>query len=62
MQHDIEATVESESNVRVSVSKFDADVWLHLAGRGFTAYTVLNVDQATVIRDGLTAIIEGAKK
>jgi hypothetical protein len=62
MKIDIETKVQVSSDVRVTVSNFDDGVWLHIQGRGFTGYTVLTIDQAVAMRDGLTAIIEGAKK
>ena len=59
---DIETQVSTEDGKKVSVSSFDDGAWIHICGTGFTAYSVLTIDQAIALRDGLNAIIEGAKK
>ena len=59
---DIETQVTTDDGKKVSVSSFDDGAWLHMCGMGFTAYSVLTIDQAIALRDGLTAIIEGAQQ
>ena len=59
---DIETQVTTDDGAKVTVSNFDDGAWLHFCGRSFTAFSVLTIDQATALRDGLTAIIEGAQQ
>jgi hypothetical protein len=59
---DIETEVSTDKGIKVSVSSFDDGAWLHMCGVNFTAYSVLTIDQAIALRDGLTAIIEGAEQ
>jgi hypothetical protein len=57
MKAEIETTIYTKENVRVSVSDHDDGVWLHLGLRHGTAYAVLNHEEAERLMAGLQAIL-----
>jgi hypothetical protein len=57
MNTEIETIIKCEEGVRVSVSDFDENVWLHLSMRHGTAHAVLNRAEAELLVAGLQAIL-----
>ena len=57
--NDIETTIYTEDNVRISVDEWDGGgVWLGLQGRGASMHAVLTRDEAAMMLKGLQAILE----
>ena len=54
---EIETIIHTEDGVRVSVSNYDENVWLHLGLRHGTSYAVLNREEAERLLVGLQAVL-----
>ena len=57
MNTEIETIIHCEQGVRVSVSDFDENVWLHLSMRNGTSHAVLSRSEAELLVAGLQAIL-----
>jgi len=58
---EIETIVHTESNIRISVSQFDEDVWLSLQGRDANMHTVLTSKEARRIMEGLKSVLDASE-
>jgi len=58
---EIETIVHTESNIRISVSQFDEDVWLSLQGRDANMHTVLTSKEARLIMEGLKSVLDASE-
>jgi len=59
MREEIETTITTEDEVRVSVSEWDeGGAWLHLSMRGSTAHAALTRAEAQQLLAGLQAVLD----
>ena len=59
MKKDIQITIHTDDDVRVSVDEWNDDcVWLHLQGRGASMHCTLTRTEAEQMLAGLQAILK----